>query len=381
MTRKVFVTGSFDMLHSGHVAFLKEAATYGELYVGIGSDATMEHLKGRFPVTHQDERRYMIEALACVKECRVNSGWGIIDFEKELRDIMPDLFIVNEDGHTPVKEALCQELGIEYKILKRVPHGNLPARSTSTLITECRIPFRIDLAGGWLDQPFVSKFYPGPVITISIEPTIEFNDRSGMSSSTRRKAIELWKTDIPHQDPDKLAKMLFSFENPPGTTMVSGSQDSLGIIYPGLNRHDYDGKYWPLRTESVLDEGILTWIEKHLHLVTLGPRTKDYNVLENTHIDEAGARNLAEATYACWDAILRKDLKAFGDAFRKSFEAQLVMFPNMADEDIYEVIEQYRDKAYGWKLSGAGGGGYLILISADPVPGTMQIKIRRKNNF
>ena len=57
------------------------------------------------------------------------------------------------------------------------------------------------------------------------------------------------------------------------------------------------------------------------------------------------------------------------------------MFPNMADEDIYEVIEQYRDKAYGWKLSGAGGGGYLILISSDPVPGTMQIKIRRKNNF
>ena len=37
----------FDMLHSGHVAFFKEAATYGDLYVGIGSDSTIEELKGR----------------------------------------------------------------------------------------------------------------------------------------------------------------------------------------------------------------------------------------------------------------------------------------------------------------------------------------------
>ena len=43
--RKVFVTGCFDMLHSGHVAFLKEAASYGRLYVGIGSDANVIPLK------------------------------------------------------------------------------------------------------------------------------------------------------------------------------------------------------------------------------------------------------------------------------------------------------------------------------------------------
>ena len=44
---KVFVSGCFDMLHSGHVAFFKEAAQYGEVYVGIGSDRTIEELKGR----------------------------------------------------------------------------------------------------------------------------------------------------------------------------------------------------------------------------------------------------------------------------------------------------------------------------------------------
>ena len=44
-SKKVFVSGCFDMLHSGHVAFLKEAASLGDLYVCIGSDKTVYGLK------------------------------------------------------------------------------------------------------------------------------------------------------------------------------------------------------------------------------------------------------------------------------------------------------------------------------------------------
>jgi cytidyltransferase-like protein len=380
-SKKVFVTGCFDLLHSGHIAFLQEASTYGDLYVSIGADENVFHLKGRYPVNTQNERKYMIDSLACVKKCIINSGWGYIDFEKELRDVMPDVFVVNEDGHTPSKQALCAEMGIEYHILKRIPHADLPVRSTTTLRTECTIPFRIDLAGGWLDQPYVSKYYPGPVLTISIEPTVEFNDRSGMSSSTRRKAIELWRNEIPHGDAEHLARMLFSFENPPGTKDVSGSQDSLGIVLPGLNKLDYDNGYWPVKINTIHDEGLLTWLEKNLYLVTLGPRVNSYSPLANTHITPEGARALAEAAEDCWDAIQKKDIRSFGEAFRRSFDAQVAMFPNMVDEDILQTIEQYKDKAWGWKLSGAGGGGYIILVADTPVEGAMQIKIRRKNNL
>ena len=379
--KKVFVTGCFDLLHSGHIAFLQEAATYGDLYVSIGADENMSHLKGRYPVNTQDERKYMIEALACVKKCLINSGWGYIDFEKEMREVMPDIFVVNEDGHTPSKQALCKEMGIEYQVLKRIPHGNLPVRSTSTLLTQCTIPFRIDLAGGWLDQPYVSKYHPGAVLTISIEPTVEFNDRSGMSSSTRRKAIELWHSEIPNGDAEHLARMLFSFENPPGTKHVSGSQDSLGIVLPGLNKLDYKDGYWPETITTMPDEGLLTWIERNLYLVTLGPRVSSYSPLENTNITSAGAKALADAADECWNAIMKKDIQAFGNAFRKSFEAQIAMFPNMVDEDILHTIEQYKDKAWGWKLSGAGGGGYIILVADSLIEGAMQIKIRRKNNL
>jgi cytidyltransferase-like protein len=376
--RKVFVSGCFDLLHSGHVAFLEEAAQHGDLYVGIGSDATIHRLKGRYTVNSQDERRYMISALACVKECRVNRGSGFLDFEEELHDLRPDLLIVNEDGHSPAKEALCRSLGIGYRVLQRIPHAGLPPRATTTLRTESRIPFRIDLAGGWLDQPFVSCHYPGPVLTVSIEPTIEFNDRSGMASSTRRKAIDLWHAAIPHGDPEQLARVLFSYENPPGTQEVAGSQDALGIVLPGLNRLYYDESYWPSVIESIHDEEILSWLEARLHLVTLGPRVNSFRVLDDVRVDAAGARALAEAAEACWQAMLARDARAFGRAFTQSFEAQVAMFPLMVDDSIRGAIEECRDGALGWKLSGAGGGGYLILVSEDPVANTVGVKIRRR---
>jgi cytidyltransferase-like protein len=376
---KVFVSGCFDMLHSGHVAFLKEAAQYGKVYVGIGSDETIYNLKGRFPVNNQDERKFMLEALGCVEEALINKGSGIMDFLSEIELVKPDYFIVNEDGNTPEKEELCRRLGIKYKILKRIPYGNLPSRTTTALRTECLIPYRIDLAGGWLDQPFVGKFSSGPVLTISIEPTIEFNERSGMASSTRLKAIELWHTDIPSGDKEKLAKMLFSFENPPGTKVISGSQDSLGIVMPGLNKLEYNGKYWPEKIISIQDGKTLSWIENHLYLLTLGPRVADFNVLDNTNINTENAIALKEAAEHCWESILNYDVKKFGHYFRKSFEAQIKMFPNMAYDEIFNIIEKYKSSSYGWKLSGAGGGGYIIFVSDKEIPGSIQIKIRRNS--
>ncbi|NBR57486.1 MAG: cytidyltransferase, partial [Chitinophagia bacterium] len=108
MQKKVLVSGCFDLLHSGHIAFLKSAASYGDLYVCIGSDKTVYHLKGRYPVITQDERKYMIESLACVKECKINKGNGILDFLEELEEIKPNVFVVNEDGNTPNKIELCK---------------------------------------------------------------------------------------------------------------------------------------------------------------------------------------------------------------------------------------------------------------------------------
>jgi cytidyltransferase-like protein len=377
MSKKVFVSGCYDMLHSGHVAFFEEAAALGDLYVGIGSDATISELKGRKTINTEQERLYMVSALKAVKHAFVNKGSGLLDFEDDILELKPDIFFVNEDGHTPAKEALCKKLEIEYIVRQRIPHGNLPVRSTTALRKECNIPYRIDLAGGWLDQPYVSKYYPGSVLTISIEPDYDFNDRSGMSTSTRKKAIELWQTDIPVGDKEKLAKTLFCFENPPGKTEISGSQDSLGIVMPGLNKLDYNGEYWPQKIYSVFDNDVINWLEKHIYLISLSPRPWEYNVLSETYINTPNVKALSENADECWNAILEKNVEKFSAGVQKSFEAQIKMFPKMVDQKVLENIKYYRSKALGWKLSGAGGGGYLILINDKPVENSLKIRIRR----
>jgi len=378
MNKKVFVSGIYDMLHSGHVAFFEEAALHGDLYVGLGSDQTILQLKGRRSVNTDQERLYMVKALRMVKEAWINQGKGLLDFEQEIQDLGPDIFFVNEDGFTPDKQELCHRLGITLMVSKKIPHRGLPSRSFTALFKECKVPFRLDLAGGWLDQPFVSKFSPGSVITISIEPEYEFNDRSGMSSSTRAKAIELWQTDIPEGDKEKLAKTLFCVENPPGTTYVSGSQDSIGIVYPGVNLLYYpSGNYWPNHITTVTDEKTLVWIEKHLWLINLSPRESEFNVLSDTQINEESAKILAVAAEGVWQAILDRNLIAFGENVKKSFEAQIKMFPHMVNPYILEKINFYESEALGWKISGAGGGGYLVLVSDHPIINGFQLKIRR----
>ena len=366
------------MLHSGHVAFFEEAATHGDLYVGIGSDKTIESLKGRPTINTDSERLYMVSSIRHVTKAWINRGNGLLDFEKEIRELKPDIFFVNEDGYTPDKLRLCEEIGTKLVVSQRIPHGNLPARSTTSLRKVCNIPFRLDLAGGWHDQPYVSKFYPGPVVTISIHPDYNFNDRSGMSSSTRKKAIQLWQTDIPEGNRELLAKTLFSFENPPGTKVISGSQDSIGIVYPGVNKLNYGSeKYWPDTIESVTDPDILSFIENHLWFITLSPRIGDFDVLANTNITTEKAKALADAAEKCWTAIQKKDLKQFGLALRESFDAQVAMFPHMVNNDILNILKNYKDQALGWKLSGAGGGGYLVMVSEKKIPNSIQIRIAR----
>ncbi|NSW94351.1 MAG: adenylyltransferase/cytidyltransferase family protein [Bacteroidales bacterium] len=378
--KKVFVSGCFDMLHSGHIAFLQEAARYGDVYVGLGSDKTIRELKGRDTINSEEERVYVLSALACVHKAFVNTGSGLLDFVDNMKALKPDIFIVNEDGHSPEKEELCRELGIEYKVLKRIPHANLPPRSTTALRAVKPMPYRIDIAGTWIDQPYVSKYYPGAAITASIEPTIEFNERSGMATSTRKKAIELWNDHLPLEKPEKLAKTLFRYDNDPGTQEVSGSQDSIGITMPGINKFYYEkGKYWPSKFETVSDLTTIRWLEDKIYMVTLWPRPDGYNVLSNTNINTPNVKKLAEAAELAWEGLLARDIGVFARGFIDSFHAQVRMFPKMLNPEIEKIINQYKDIALAWKLSGAGGGGYLILISEKEIPNAFRIKIRVKD--
>ena len=205
-SKKVLVSGCYDLLHGGHIAFFKTASSYGNLYVSIGRDENLLLLKGKKPVFSEEERLYIVKSIRYVYDAFLASGTGMLDFEPDLKRIKPDIFIVNHEGHTTDKENLCKKLGVEYIVLERIPEPGLPARSSSATKRDMRFPYRLCLAGGWIDQPWVSKIHPGSVVVAQIWPTMDFNNRSGLATSSRDFGIKIWGNRYPDGDPFRKCK-------------------------------------------------------------------------------------------------------------------------------------------------------------------------------
>lgn len=387
--KKVFVSGCYDLLHSGHVEFFRQASQYGDLYVGIGSDQTIlgyKHHKTFYP---EQERLFMVKSIKYVKDAYINAGDGIMDFVPTIDIVKPDIFVVNADGSSETKRKFCEERGIEYVVLQRTPAEGLTARSSTDIKdSTCQLPTRLDLAGTWIDQPYVSCHAPGWAITMSLLPTFEVRERCGLSTSTRNMIKKIWPVKLPDMNPEILAKLVFCFENDPERSdgIVSGAQDAIGICMPGLVRHYYDNRFWPDKFETCLDEKVLSWVESHVCMIPMDPRRPGCSVVEGKDITEPKVKNLAKAADDCWNAILTMDFAAFASAFQASFDAQVALFPAMIQGCVQSYIDQYSvlPEVHAWKMPGAGGGGYLVLVVDDVKsfaqqhPEAIELTIRRK---
>ena len=368
LSKKVFVSGCYDLLHSGHVEFFRQAAEYGDLYVGIGSDETILHYKNHETLYNEKERLFMVKAIRYVKDAFINPGSGIMDFIPTVDRLKPDILVVNEDGASEEKRRFCEERGMEYIVLKRDPHEGLEAHSSTALKEQlCGIPTRLDLAGTWIDQPYVSCYAPGWAITISLEPTFEVRDRCGLSTSTRNMIKKIWPLKLPDMNPEMLARLVFCFENDPERSdgYISGAQDSIGICIPGLCRHYYNNRFWPDKIETCQDESILQWLESHLVMIPMDPRQTGCSVVEGKDVTEVKVKALAKAADDCWQAIMNKDLQTFASAYRASFNAQTAMFPAMIQGTVPYYIDKYKSLVMAYKMPGAGGGGYLACVVED----------------
>ncbi len=374
--KKVLVSGCYDLLHGGHITFFKTAAAYGDLYVSLGSDENIKMLKGKRPVFSEDERMYIVRSIRYVHDAFIATGTGSLDFMPELKRIGPDIFIVNTDGHTPEKEKLCNELGIEYLILDRLPEPGLPPRSSSGTKKNMRFPYRLCLAGGWIDQPWVSKIHHGSVVVAQIWPTMDFNNRSGLATSSRDFGIKIWGDRYPDGDPIENAKILFGAENPPGTQYVAGSQDHLGLLMPGVNRLHYNGGYWPDYINSSVDKDICDWLTDVIHLVPLNPRPDGYDPLKEMHLEKHLIRDLGEAGDRCWESVIKKDITGFGKSLSDTLIAWKKILPLTVPDDIMKEMETVYFSNYPGAITSGCGGGYVIVVSEKEVPGAIRIKVR-----
>ncbi len=156
---KVFVSGCFDLLHSGHIEFLKAAARLGDVYIAVGADDTVKRLKNKTPVFNELERKSILESLKYVSKVFVSPTPNSfktevlkLDFVPVLDAVKPDIFFVNVDGDTPEKRALMQQKNIRYVVEERIPGNGMPTRSTTSLCGVIKAPknapLRVDFAGG-----------------------------------------------------------------------------------------------------------------------------------------------------------------------------------------------------------------------------------------
>jgi hypothetical protein len=250
------------------------------------------------------------------------------------------------------------------------------------------IPYRLALAGGWIDQPFVSVHDPEPpgsMVVVSVEPDRHYMDRCGIATSTRKVAIERWGGRLPDRDPAVLVRELYHAENE-GKDEPSGSQDMVGLIYPGVSRLDYDirveGGYFPAHIESTCDPEVAAWFERVMNILPLCPRPAGYNCLDVRNLQPAWVRRLGQAGRDCYAAILAKDAPALGESLNEAMRCWDVLLPHCLAHptltvDLKAFLAYYRSRYHGVMPSGMGGG-YLYVISDEPVPGAFHPRVRLK---
>ncbi|MEM1011624.1 MAG: hypothetical protein AAGI46_05315 [Planctomycetota bacterium] len=249
------------------------------------------------------------------------------------------------------------------------------------------IPYRLALAGGWIDQPFVSRLNPKPpgsMVTVGVEPTVRFMSRAGIASGTRRVARELWGDRLPDRDPADLVRELYAAENE-GQSEPSGSQDMIGLIYPGVCRLDFDasveGGVFPSHIESCTDPEVLDWLERVIHVLVVEPRPPGYNPLGEQHLDPETIAALGQSGKDCFDAIVDRDIDKLGRSFNDCVECWGSLLPHVLrhptlNVDLPAVLQAYQDAYAGAMFSGCGGG-YLYVLSEEPVEGAFQVRLRR----
>jgi hypothetical protein len=248
------------------------------------------------------------------------------------------------------------------------------------------IPHRIALAGGWIDQPFLSSLNPEPpgsMVVVSLEPDRWFMDRAGIAGGTRKVARTLWADQLPSRPREELVRELYAAENT-GRAEPSGSQDMIGLVYPGVSRLDYDirqeGGYFPAHIESCCDPVVAHWLEGVLRMVPVSQRPEGYNPLGVRNLDPKWIARLGASGRACYDAILACNVDALGESMNECMRCWAVLLPHVVSHptlrvDLEAVLGAYQADYPGAMYSGCGGG-YVLVASEQEVPGAFRVKVR-----
>ncbi len=234
------------------------------------------------------------------------------------------------------------------------------------MVKKIKTPYRVDIAGSWGDHPFLNSINPTSVICARI--TGKFRKGMGLSGSTRHTI---------DKNRGKSLEYLFFAENQ-GKPFMSGSQDLLGIILPGAKMLKYNQSYWPnLKKTKYLTREESSWLESVLYLVPTFKRPKDLNVIGRIDVTKTKVRGYNESTQRVWKYIKKKDAKKLGEEITFNDFLLNSLMPHRINTRLSEYISDLSldENILGYKICGAGGGGYLLVVSEKPVKGGEKFKI------
>jgi hypothetical protein len=158
----------------------------------------------------------------------------------------------------------------------------------------------------------------------------------------------------------------------------------IGLLYPGVNRLDYDysfeGGVFPRHIESNTDPKIAEWIEQVVNVIAVAPRPPGYSPLGVKNLEPRWIAELGRSGKDCFDAIVSCDLRGLGESMNRCMKCWAALLPHVLRHPTIEIdlpglLEYYQSQYVGAMYSGCGGG-YLYVVSEQPVPGAFKIKVR-----
>jgi hypothetical protein len=194
----------------------------------------------------------------------------------------------------------------------------------------------------------------------------------------------MWKEGIPtNRSPAQLVKALYAEENK-DLAEPSGSQDMVGLLYPGVSRLDYDfsfeGGVFPRHIETNTDPKVARWVEQVIHVIPVAPRPDGYAPLGIKNLDASIIRELGRTGRDCFDALVFRDASALGESMNRCMKCWEVLLPQTVRHptittDLVDLLKHYQSRYNGAMYSGCGGG-YMYVVSEEPVPGAFKIRVR-----
>jgi hypothetical protein len=193
----------------------------------------------------------------------------------------------------------------------------------------------------------------------------------------------LWDRRLPNRNLAQLVKELYAAENR-GRTEPSGSQDMIGLIYPGVSRLDFDASFeggiFPRHIESNNDPQVARWIERVIKIIPVAPRPDGYNPLGEKNLDPEWVRRLGQSGKDCFDAIVNKNLRGLAASMNECMNCWEALLPQTVRHptiktDLMGLLRHYQQNYPGAMYSGCGGG-YLYVVSEVPVPGGFEVRVR-----